>query len=160
MIRCTAGHVTLLEPTEKVIALSAKTNQELVERLAAEVLTRHNLAALDDFFHSDYVEAEPPPGMGPGVEGLRQWLQMWIEAFPDARWIVEEQIADESQVWSRSTWQGTHRGTFLGISATGRTVTVPAWTIDKITDDKIAHSRLIMDALGLMRQLGAIPDPA
>jgi predicted ester cyclase len=82
---------------------------------------------------------------------------MWIEAFPDARWIVEEQIADENQVWSRSTWHGTHKGSFLRIPATGREVSVSAWTIDRITDGRIAHSRLIMDALGLMQQLGAIP---
>jgi steroid delta-isomerase-like uncharacterized protein len=136
--------------------VSAKTNQELVERLASEVLTRHNLAALENFFHADYVEAVPAPGMGPGVEGLRQWLQMWIQAFPDARWTVEEQIADDNQVWSRSTWHGTHKGSFLGISATGREVSVSAWTIDRIIDGRIAHSRLIMDTLGLMQQLGAI----
>jgi steroid delta-isomerase-like uncharacterized protein len=140
--------------------MSGKANEELVERLADEVLTRHDLAALDDIFHADYIEADPPPGMGPGIEGLRQWLAMWIGAFPDARWTVEEQIADDDHVWSRSTWRGTHDGTFLGIPATGRQVTVAAWTIDRVVDGKIAHSRLVMDALGLMQQLGVIPEPA
>jgi steroid delta-isomerase-like uncharacterized protein len=139
--------------------MSGKANQELVERLADEVLTRHNLAALDDIFHADYIEADPPPGMGPGIEGLRQWLAMWIAAFPDARWTVEEQIADDDHVWTRSTWRGTHEGPFLGIPATGRQATVAAWTIDQVTDGKIAHSRIVMDALGLMQQLGVIPDP-
>jgi hypothetical protein len=46
-------------------------------------------------FHADYVEKEPPPGMGPGLAGLREWLAMWIEAFPDVRWSIEEQIPDE-----------------------------------------------------------------
>lgn len=32
-----------------------------------------------------------------------------------------------------------------------------AWTIDRFTDGKISDSRLIMDALGLMMQLGVAP---
>ncbi len=140
--------------------MSTETNRALVGRLADEVLTRHNLAALDEIFHADYVEDEPPPGMGPGLDGLRQWLAMWIEAFPDVRWTVEEQIADEDRVWSRSTWQGTHQGPFLGVPATGKSVTVAAWTIDRFAGGKIAESRIIMDALGMMQQLGVIPAPA
>lgn len=140
--------------------MSVQTNTALVGRLADEVLTRHNLAALDEIFHADYVEDDPPPGMGPGLEGLRQWLAMWIEAFPDVRWTVEEQIADQDRVWSRSTWHGTHQGPFLGVPATSKSVTVAAWTIDRFEAGKIAESRIIMDALGMMQQLGVIPAPS
>jgi steroid delta-isomerase-like uncharacterized protein len=153
--QCLPGATNEAEGKDHTV--SAKTNQELIKRLALEVLTNHNLDKLEHFFHADYVEADPAPGMGEGVQGMRQWLGMWIEAFPDARWTVEEQISDDNQVWSRSTWRGTHKGDFLGIPATGREVSVSAWTIDRITDGRIAHSRLIMDALGLMQQLGAIP---
>jgi steroid delta-isomerase-like uncharacterized protein len=139
--------------------MSAEANMALVDRLADEVLSRHNLAALDEIFHVEYVEDEPPPGMGPGRDGLRQWLAMWVEAFPDVRWTVEEHIADETRVWGRSTWHGTHQGPFLGIPATGKTVTVAAWTIDRFEDGKIAESRIIMDTLGMMQQLGVIPPP-
>jgi hypothetical protein len=37
---------------------------------------------------------------------------------------------------------------------------VAAWTIDRFTDGKIAESRIIMDTLGMMQQLGVIPAPA
>ena len=129
------------------IVVSAQANQAAVVRLANEVLNQHDLTALDDIFHADYIKAEPPPGMGPGLEGLWQWLALWFEAFPDARWTVEEQIVDGDQVWSRSTWRGTHRGIFLGVPETGREATVAAWTIDRFTDGKIAHSRIIMNSL-------------
>ena len=138
--------------------MTAEANTAQLQRLA-EVLTEHNLAALDEIFHADYVEDEPPPGMGPGREGLRQWLASWITAFPDVRWTVEEQIADEDRVWTRSIWQGTHKGSFLGIPPTGKNVIVAAWTIDRFADDKIAESRIIMDTLGMMQQLGVIPAP-
>ena len=156
----TAGARALLRSAvvlRKVVVVSTKVNQEAVERLAGEVLTRHNLTVLDELFHADYIEADPPPGMGPGVDGLRQWLTGWFEAFPDVRWTIEEQIAGDDQVWSRATWRGTHAGAFFGVPATGRQVTVAAWTIDRFSDGKIAHSRLIMDTLGLMQQLGVVP---
>jgi steroid delta-isomerase-like uncharacterized protein len=147
-------------PSYREPTMSAEANTARLQRFADEVLSGHNLAALDEIFHADYVEDVPPPGMGPGREGLRQWLASWIAAFPDVRWTVEEQIADEDRVWSRSIWRGTHQGSFLGIPPTGKNVAVAAWTIDRFTDGKIAESRIIMDTLGLMQQLGVIPAPA
>ena len=139
--------------------MSVGANAEKLQLLADEVLTRHNLTVLDDIFHADYIEAEPPPGMGPGREGLRNWLVNWIVAFPDVAWTVEERVEGKDTVWSRSVWRCTHRGPFLGIPPTGRKITVAAWTIDRFTDGKIAESRIIMDTLGMMQQLGIIPAP-
>ena len=138
--------------------MSIETNKALVQGIE-EALTQHNLDVLDGIFHADYVELEPPPGMGPGLAGLKAWLAMYFAAFPDVRWTVEEQIAEGDKVASRSTWRGTHKGAFLGIPPTGKDVTVAAWTIDRIRDGKIAESRLIMDVMGLLQQLGAIPSP-
>jgi hypothetical protein len=46
--------------------MSAEANRAVVQWLADEVLTRHNLAALDEVFHAaDYLELDPPPGIGP-----------------------------------------------------------------------------------------------
>jgi predicted ester cyclase len=88
--------------------MSIEANKALLKRYADTVLSGHDLAAMDEFFHSDYVQEDPPDGMGPGRDGLRQWLATWMQAFPDVRWTVEEQIGEDDQVWSRSTWEGTH----------------------------------------------------
>ena len=139
--------------------MSIQANKALLERYF-EALNRHDVTALGEFYHSDYVQVEPPEGMGPGLEGLRQWVSTWIEAFPDMRWIIEEQIGEGDQVWSRSTWRGTHQGPYLGLSATGKQVTSAVWTINRFQDGKIVESRWMRDRLGLMRQLGVIPQPA
>ena len=59
-----------------------------------------------------------------------------------------------------SIWTGTHLGEFLGIPATGRSVQVEAWTLDRYRDGQMTESRIIMDVAGLLTQLGAIPAPA
>ena len=133
--------------------MSIEANKALLERYV-EVLNRHDLTALDEFYHWDYVQHEPPEGMHPGLEGLRRWIATWIEAFPDMRWIVEEQIGEDDQVWSRSTWQGTHQGPYLGMAATGIKVTAAVWTINRFAGGKIVEARWMRDRLGMMRQLG------
>ncbi len=58
-----------------------------------------------------------------------------------------------------SVWSGTHRGEFMGIPATGRTVAVEAWTMDTLRDGRLVQSRILMDAMGMLTQLGALPAP-
>ena len=142
----------------KEVGMSIEANKALQQRIAT-ALTQHNLDVLDDLFHVDYVELDPAPGQGPGLAGLKAWLATYFAAFPDVRWTVEEQLGEGDRVVSRSTWQGTHQGPFMGIPPTGRQVTVAAWTMDRVADGKIAESRIIMDLVGLLQQVGAIPTP-
>ena len=94
----------------------------------------------------------------PGREGLRQALRLFHDAFPDMHWAVEEQVAEGEKVVTRFTWAGTHRGEFLGIAPTGRRVEVWGVVIDVVRGGRFAESRIIMDTLGLMQQLGAVPN--
>ena len=80
-------------------------------------------------------------------------------AFPDMHWVIQEQISERDKVLSRFEWTGTHRGTFLGVPATERPVTVWGMVVDRLEGGKIKDTRIIMDTLGLMMQLGAVPPP-
>jgi steroid delta-isomerase-like uncharacterized protein len=93
------------------------------------------------------------------LEGLKDVLRGMRAGFPDMHWSVEEQIAEGDKVLTRFVWSGTHRGEFLGVSATGRSVTVWGMVIDRFQDGKIKETRFIMDVLGLMMQLGVFPPP-
>jgi predicted ester cyclase len=76
------------------------------------------------------------------------------------RWVVDEMVAEDDKVVSRFHWTGTHKGNFLGIPATSRSVTVNGVVIDRLESGKMADSRILMDTLGLMQQLGVIPPPS
>ena len=60
---------------------------------------------------------------------------------------------------SRFEWTGTHRGEFLGVPATGRQVRFWGVVIDRLEEGRIRDTRIVMDTLGLMMQLGALPSP-
>ncbi len=129
--------------------------QEFVER----VLNGGDIEATGRYFHDNVVEEVPLPGQGPGLEGLKWILRHLRTAFPDLHWNNEEQIAEANKVVSRFTWTGTHRGEFLGVPATGRKVSVWGVVINHVDGQKIKSTRIIMDSLGLMQQLGVIPGP-
>lgn len=123
------------------------------------VLNDHDLDALDELVAEDFYEQNPPPGMGPGRQGLRDFLGSMFAAFPDLRWDVKQSVAQDGCVAMWSVWSGTHRGEFMGIPATGRTVAVEAWTMDTLRDGLLVESRILMDAMGMLTQLGALPAP-
>ena len=134
-------------------------NSKIVRAFIEEVLNQGNIEATSRFFWEDMVEQVPLPGQGPGLAGLKDVLRGMRTAFPDMHWKIEEQIAEGDKVLTRFDWTGTHRGTFLGVPATGRPVKVWGMVIDRLEGGKIKDTRILMDALGLMMQLGVIPPP-
>jgi predicted ester cyclase len=73
---------------------------------------------------------------------------------------VEDLIAEVDKVAYRITYRGTHRGDFMGIRPTGKQVSFTGIAIDRFKDGKFVESWFNLDALGLMQQLGAIPQMA
>ena len=134
-----------------------KNNSEIVRQFIERVLNHGDFDAVGEYFCTDMVEEVPLPGQGPGVEGLKDVLRGMRASFPDMKWVVEEQIESGAKVVSRFTWTGTHLAPFLGVPATGRRVTVWGMVIDQFEGEKIKSTRIIMDALGLMAQLGVFP---
>lgn len=136
-----------------------QNNKEIIQKFTDEVLNGGNIEASGKYFWDDMVEQVPLPGQGPGLAGLKDVLRGFKSAFPDIHWKLEEQISEGDKVVTRFEWTGTHRGTFLGVPATGKAVKVWGIVIDRVENGKIKDTRIIMDALGLMMQFGVFPPP-
>ena len=134
-------------------------NSTIVGRFIEETINQGQIDSAAQFVWEDVVEQVPFPGQGPGLEGLKDTLRGMRSAFPDLYFSVEEQMADGDKVLTRFEWTGTHRGEFMGIPATGRSVKVWGMVIDRLEDSRIKDTRIIMDMLGLMIQLGVFPPP-
>jgi predicted ester cyclase len=61
---------------------------------------------------------------------------------------------------ARLTHTATHLGPFMGIPPTGRAATITATGIFRIQDGRLIENHVIFDALGLLRQLGVVPELA
>jgi len=135
-------------------------NAAVVRRFVEEVINRGNMESAVQFVWEDVVEQVPLPGQGPGLEGLKDILRTMRSAFPDLDFSIKEQIAEGDKVASRFEWTGTHEREFLGVPATGRHVRVWGIVMDRLEAGRIRDTRIIMDSLGLMMQLGVFPPPA
>jgi steroid delta-isomerase-like uncharacterized protein len=136
--------------------LTPAENKTVVNRFVEEVINQGRLEQADQLVVADFVELDPLPGQQPGREGLKEVIAQMRAAFPDIHWVLDEMVAEGEKVVSRFTWSGTHRGTFLGIPATGRSISVKGVVIDRVVAGKMVDSRILMDGLSMMQQLGAL----
>jgi steroid delta-isomerase-like uncharacterized protein len=134
-------------------------NAAIVRRFIEEVINQGRFDSASQFVWEDVIEQVPLPGQGPGLEGLNDILRGMRSAFPDLHFAVEEQITEGDKVLTRFEWTGTHQGAFAGIPPTGRPVKVWGMVIDRLEDGRIKDTRILMDMLGLMIQLGVFPSP-
>lgn len=132
------------------------SNREIVLNFFEELLNQKNIDAADKYFWPDVIEQVPFPGQRPGIDGVKDVLQGLHDAFADMQWTVVEQICEGDKVLSRFEWSGVHRGTFLGVAPTNRKVQVWGMLIDHFRAGKISETRILMDTLGLLSQLGAV----
>ncbi len=104
--------------------------------------------------------AYAPGGVGALDSGA--WLQFsgsFVEAFPDIRLTVQDIFSEGDMVAARVAFQGTHRGEFQGIPPTDKQVAFTSIEINRMVDGKVQEHWFEIDLLGLMQQLGAIPEP-
>jgi steroid delta-isomerase-like uncharacterized protein len=140
--------------------MGAETNKEIIRRLAEEPW-RGNLDVIDEHVADDYVghdPSQPEPLRGPA--GVKQFVEAYRTAFRDVRITVEEQLAEGDTVATRWTGRGTHEGELMGIAPTGKEATVTGITISRLRNDKVVEEWTNWDTLGMLVQLGAVPEPA
>lgn len=137
-------------------------NNKRIGRLGLEEMWgRGRLDLADRLYAPDYddhVGKGPEPAEVRGVEGIKQAVTTFRNAFPDLAYVVEDEIAEGDLVMARFSARGTHRGPFPGVPPTGRAVTYAGIDINRIRDGRIVESWVQYDALGLLRQLGIVPE--
>jgi steroid delta-isomerase-like uncharacterized protein len=134
-------------------------NKQVILDFLEEVINQGRLERADALVKIDFIELDPLPGQQQGREGLKEMIGLIRSAFPDTNWVVDEMVAEGDKVVTRFHWTGTHLGPFLGIPAAGKPVKVTGVVIDRLEDGLMADSRILMNELSLMQQLGMIPMP-
>ncbi len=138
----------------------AEENKDTSRRFYEELFNQGNLDAAEEIVTPDFVIHDPNlPEEPRGPEGLKAFVSMYRSAFPDVEFTIEDQIAEGEKVGTRWVADGTHQGELMGIAPTGNRIRVRAFTLQRFSGGKIAEDWAHYDALGMMRQIGAIPEP-
>jgi steroid delta-isomerase-like uncharacterized protein len=131
-------------------------------RRAYELLSAGDLDGFAELISDDdFVEHDETPGLEPTKAGVLQFFGMFMTAFPDLRMDPEQIFVDGDKVavYFRST--GTNTGEFMGLPPTGKRIDVHGLDIVRFGDDGKAREHWgLFDAMGMMRQLGLVPDGA
>jgi steroid delta-isomerase-like uncharacterized protein len=139
--------------------MSAEENKATVRRFVDEVQSGGNIDAIDELCSPEFVNHSAPPGVPSNCDGVKLVTAMFRQAFPDSYFTVEEMVAEGDKVATRKTFHGTHQGEFMGIPPTGQQVSIGLIDIVRIADGQVVEHWSIGDNLGMMQQLGVIPQP-
>lgn len=139
-----------------------EANKSIARRLVEEVWNKGNLKIADELLAADLrdwdaarLSYDPSdPEAGQGLEGFKELVKMFRNAFPDVYLTIDDMIAERDRVVVRWTARGTHRGDLKGIAPTGRRITVTGIDIHRIKRGKIAVTGGNWDTAGMMQQLG------
>ena len=134
-------------------------NKNVVRRLFEEVWNKGNLQVTDELFTPNYTHHDAStPDVGRGPESEKKRATLYRAAFPDFRLTIEDLIADGETVMARWSCRGTHKGDLSGIAPTGKQFTISGVSIARFANGKMAEGWVNWDALGLMQQLGVVPE--
>ena len=137
----------------------SESNKNAVRRLFEEVWNKGYLPVADELIASTYEHHDPSmPDLGRGPEAEKKRVTLYRNAFPDLRFTIEDVIAEGETVMARYSVRGTHKGDLSGIAPTGRQATVSGMSIVRFAGGKMVEGWGNWDALGLMQQLGVVPE--
>jgi steroid delta-isomerase-like uncharacterized protein len=122
----------------------------------AELLSK----TIEELVDPDAVMRTPLPIDATGAELAKEVFGTLLRAYPDLHITIEDLIEEGDKVVMRNTVTGTHQGEYMGIQATGKSVTYNEIFIARFAGGRIAETWGVVDVLSQMRQLGAIPGGA
>ena len=136
---------------------SSEAAKAVVRRNTDEVQSGGNFEVFDELFADDFLDHTPQPGRTPDKAGARALYRTLRAAFPDFHADIHWQLADGDRVTTYKTYHGTHRGEFLGVAPTGRTIQFETVDVMRVRNGKIAEHWGVANLFSLMQQLGAWP---
>jgi len=116
----------------------------IARRALEDVCSGKNLEGIPDVYHPDFVDHVNALEYR-GHDGARRSVALYLELFPDLRFVVDEQVSEGDRVASRWTLRGTHRG---------RSVTLRGIVISRFEDGRIIEDWAASDTMEIPRQLG------
>ena len=138
-------------------------NKAICRRFIQQIFNEGKLSSIRDFISADSRHHElgdwsVPSGRS--VEWFADMVHLYRVAFPDLRIEIQDQIAEKDRVVTCVRMQGTQKGRLLGIGLSGKAVDVTGIRIDRLAKGKITESWFHWDSLGMLQQIGALPELA
>jgi len=128
-----------------------EANKALIRAHYDSTANAYKPSVIDRQVAPDFVDHGHPDLNGP--ECVKVQTRALRAAFPDLAVTIHDLIAEDDIVAVRSTWRGTHQGTFRGVPPIGRRIELTGLAFWRIAGGQIRESWSLIDLPMLMRQL-------
>lgn len=140
---------------------TAEEKKRIFRRFAEEAWNKGNLDVVYETFSDDYhAHASDPAYDVLGAQGHAEFIGTFRAAFPDVKVHFEHLLSSGDLLVANMWWSGTHQNDYMGLAGTGRPVSVHVIGLNRFEGDKVVEAWGVVDTLGMMQQLGVIPDDA
>lgn len=127
-------------------SMSIAENKELVRRYFDERWNHGSLDVCDELLSSSM-----------DIEEQKEFVRAQLAALGNLHLTILNLLGEGDQVAIHWRIDGTHKGDFLGVAATGKLVTFQGIAWLRIADGKIVEDTAYWDKLSILQQLGADP---
>ena len=131
----------------------------IAHRWIEEGWQKGDAGVVDELHDVNFVD-HSPSGRTPNCEGFKQGIRELYAAFPDFHGIVGDRVVDAAtgKVAIRWSATATHRGEFMGVTPTGRSITFRGIEIIRIENGCIVERWGEWDGIDVLQQLGTRMD--
>ncbi len=129
-------------------------NKTVVRAFIQQVFQEGRPEAVDALTTPDFV-SHGLPGSGPDV--MKQAIVRAGKGLSNATFEIHDVVAEGDLVAVRLDSTATQSGEFMGMPASGKTYTIEELHLFRVSDGRVAEHWHQLDAIGMMKQLGAMP---
>jgi len=115
--------------------MSTEQNKAIVRRFVTETLSGRNVALADELLAPNYLNRMT----GADLAAFKGMLAGMRSALSDARFEVDELVAEGDAVVARWTMEATHTGSLMGESPTGKDISSRGLTYYRLEEDQIVE---------------------
>lgn len=136
--------------------MSLEDNKSFVREYYEEVVNTGDVELIESFISPEYTEVHNGKRNAIGVEGAKEHILGVRQTYPDLNITIERQIAEGDWVVSCINVRGTHKGLWLGIKPTGKSVAFTGVNVDRVVNGRIVEHGGAANLLGPLLEIGAI----
>jgi steroid delta-isomerase-like uncharacterized protein len=136
-------------------------NSKIARGVMEELFSKGKLEFIDQNFDPSFKGHETLLGSY-ARDDIKKHVQLYRSAFPDLNVTIDDIVTAGDKVLLRWTCKGSHKGTFIGKSPTGKSITADGLTVMIFRGGKIVEEWTHWGALKVLQELGitSLPQPS
>ncbi|KOU53101.1 ester cyclase [Streptomyces sp. WM6378] len=133
-----------------------RSSEDRMRFFVEQVQERGRFELIDELVRPDFRNRTAEPGQSQGREGVREVMAALHEAFSELRVQIVHCVATGDLVATHKVFRARHTGSWFGVPASGRQVEFRVMDVVRYEDGQWAEHWAVADAVGLLRQTGAL----